>query len=384
VSLNGPGDQPAPIDADTLLQIAEGIDLVLISADEVLIQFGTRSHPSQLLRDPDLTGLLGRIIAPLFDGPKKVSELLSGNQDQAPAASEQIASLVRQGILADVRTSSIEQYLHYTFTDDCDLARHTVALIGVGPVGARIARGLLEHGVGRVILLDDRSADTVWHRFVSLVPKPQAAAGMSAQQLLARDLTAAGYAGVESLDAKLDVEGIERAVASSDLIVLALEQPDLLLSHHVNRLCLRAGRPWLQAQIDGNTGMVGPLYVPPHTACFNCFKALADAATPSKDMARKHRQQLRGRGRAPFFPGLPAYVDIISGFSSLAIVHYLLRQSSFALGRVLVCNFERMLLDIEDVLRLPRCPVCAFQKGNYQPAISLNVAEATVEPPTGA
>jgi hypothetical protein len=97
-------------------------------------------------------------------------------------------------------------------------------------------------------------------------------------------------------------------------------------------------------------------------------------------MARKHRQHLLARSRASFFPGLPAYVDIVAGFSSLAVVHYLLRESTFALGRVLVCNFEQMLLDVEDVLKLPRCPVCAVLKGNYQPAISLDIAEAPVAP----
>jgi bacteriocin biosynthesis cyclodehydratase domain-containing protein len=191
---------------------------------------------------------------------------------------------------------------------------------------------------------------------------------------------------VEALHAKLDAKGIERAVAACDLVVLALEQPDILLSHLVNRSCLTAGKPWLQAQIDGNIGLVGPLFLLPHTACFNCFKALADSATPSRDMARKHRQYLHSRGRASFFPGLPAYADIIAGFSSLAVVHYLLRGSTFALGRVFVCNFEQMLMEVEDVLKLPRCPVCAVLKGNYQPAVSINIAEAQVSgapPPPG-
>jgi thiazole/oxazole-forming peptide maturase SagC family component len=372
--------QSPQVDGETLLKIAEGLDLVLISADEVLVQFGTRSHPSQLLRDSDLTGLLGRVISPLLDGPKKFSQLLKANPDDVSAASELIANLLREGVLADSRSSSIEQYLRYTFAEDSSFANSSVAMLGVGPVGARIARGLVEHGVSRLILVDGRPADATWYRFLSLVPKSSTTGDEAVQHVLARTLLSAGHSGVQALDAKLDVNGVEEAIAYSDLVILALEHPNFLLSHLVNRLCLQAGRPWLQAQIDGNMGIVGPLFAPPHTACFNCFMALADAATLSKDMARKHRQDLRHRQRTSFFAGLPAYADIVSSFSLLAIVHFLLRQSSFVLGRALVCNLERMILDVEDVLKLPRCPACTFQNGSYHPPISLEMADTVKKP----
>ena len=56
-------------------------------------------------------------------------------------------------------------------------------------------------------------------------------------------------------------------------------------------------------------------------------------------MARKHRQHILQRRTSSFFPGLPAYADIVSGYAALAIVHFLLRDRSFALGRVLDDRF---------------------------------------------
>jgi len=180
---------------------------------------------------------------------------------------------------------------------------------------------------------------------------------------------------VESIDAQLDAAGVETAVARSDVTVLALEQPDLRLAHLVNRFCIRNRKPWLLAIIDGNFGRVGPLFIPVHTACYNDYRTL-DAATTNPanpEMARKYRQHILKRGAVSFFPGLPAYAEIVAGYSSLALVHFLLRNSSFALGRVLTIDFDRMLIDVEDVLKLPRCPVCGGERSAYQPPFSAEI-----------
>src|SRR5260370_40452859 len=55
--------------------IAAGLDVVVLSADEVLVQFGSRSHPSELFRDSDMTGILGRAVGRLLEGPATLAEL---------------------------------------------------------------------------------------------------------------------------------------------------------------------------------------------------------------------------------------------------------------------------------------------------------------------
>ena len=88
------------------LSISEGLDVVLLSADEVLVQFGTRSYPSELLRDADLTGILGQLVARLLRGPANVGELLANirAEDQAEAKAL-INNLLQRGILTNTLTS---------------------------------------------------------------------------------------------------------------------------------------------------------------------------------------------------------------------------------------------------------------------------------------
>lgn len=352
------------LDRDTVLGVAEGLDLVLISDNEVLIQFGLRSRPSELLRDREVSGLLGRTVGRVLRGPATVGELLAEVRPaQEGEARELLSDLVERGILADARTSPVEQYVRYTFEGEPHLAGGRVAVIGAGPLGARVAQNLARHGLSGLVLLDDRPVDGCWRAYGPLGPDDNHE-GTRADLALLKSLGQAA----RSLDAGLDAAGVEEAVAAADLIVLALEQPDLSTAHLLNRYAIRERKPWLLATIDGNLGMVGPLFLPVETACYNDYRTLAFAATPNRLMARRHREHvLKGRGSGSFFVGLPSYAEIVAGHASLAAVHFLLRGSCFALGRVMVIDFDRMQIDVEDVLKLPRCPVCGTQKSAYRP-----------------
>ncbi len=364
------GSNPTP---EVRWQIAEGLDAVVISDNEVLVQFGSRSYPSQLYRDTDLTGVLGKLFTRLEVASATTAEMLSWvASDQRDEAGRLIDSLCELGILVSTGKSAVEQYLGLAFTGETDLAARRVSLIGAGPVGAQTAELLLQHGIGGVRLLEHREPDAVWRALPRFDGPGSAGTAKLAQVGLRDHLIALGYRGVEAVETSVD-ESLESAVADSDLVMIALEQPDVRLTHLVNRRCIAAGRRWLQAGIDGGRGVVGPLFVPGVTACYNDFRALADAATPSPLMARLYREHAAARGARSFAPGLPAYAGIVAAFVSLAAVHTLLTGTCFALGRVLTVTFDRMLIDVEDVLKLPRCPVCGRQRSAYQPPFSAEI-----------
>jgi len=348
--------------------VAEGLDLVFISDNELLIQFGTRSRPSELLRDRDLTGILRKTVGRLLRSPQTLEDLLAVlDAEQRPEARKLLEDLFARGVVTDVETTPVEQYLRYTFTGECSLRDRSVTIIGAGPIGARIAQNLLLHGVTRIAFLDDRKTDEIWSSLVPFAHTVVGASPRASSEALRDALLAASHPDVQSVSGQLDAEGVEAAVLKSDFSILALEQPNVRLSHFVNRFCIRHRKPWMIAAVDGNFGLVGPLFIPVHTACYNDYQVLADAATASQAMVRKHRQYLDRRPAASFFPGLPAYADIVSSWASLAVVNFLLRNTSFVLGRVTVIDFDSMAIETEDVLKMPRCPVCSREKPAYRP-----------------
>jgi bacteriocin biosynthesis cyclodehydratase domain-containing protein len=311
------------------LAVAHGIDLVVLSEDELLFQCGTRSHPSELLRDADLTGLLGALARGLLGGPVRLNELLeSVREEDRSEARSVVLDLLERGILTDVRRDPVEQYLRYSFEGAGDLEHRIAAVAGGGTLAARVAAGLDRH---RVL--------------------------------------------VDAIDGEFEPAAARAAADKSDLVVLALDRPSPSLSHIVNRVCLATRTPWLLATIDGSRGLAGPLFVPPSTACYSDYRALVESTTPSAPMIRRYERWARMNGGAHAFAGLPAYVEIVGGFATLAAVHFLARGRCFATGRQLALDFERMRIDVEDVFKLPRCPVCGPARTAARPVFASEVAE---------
>jgi bacteriocin biosynthesis cyclodehydratase domain-containing protein len=353
---------------DGVLRIAEGLDVVLIGENEALIQNGSRSEPSELLRDADLTGVLRRLLGALRDGSLRRADLLARfTERDRPEAEQLLDALIDRGIVSDANHSPVDQYLAYTFEGQSGLDWARVTVLGAGPLGARIAHALNRHGVGELRVLDDRPADALWAEFLPLLPGPLPHANGRADQALPAALNHAGKASVAALDGATDAAGVAAAVAGADFAILATEQPNPRLAHLVNRACIREGRAWLAAGIDGHLGLVGPLFMPPDSACYNEYETLLRSTSANQAMDRLYHRFLLGRGTGSFFPGLPGYADVVAGLASVAAVQHLVRGRSFALARLTTIDFETMRFSVDNVLKLPRCPVCGGSPNPREP-----------------
>ena len=357
----------ACLSLDTLLCPASGLDLVLISEDELLVQFGSRSRPSELFRDNDLTGVIGILVRELRSRSVSLHMLLSlVHPDHQAEARNFVESLMAQGVISDVACDPVRQYLRYTLTGDSELGNRRVTMIGAGPIAARVARNLLLVGVGDLRLVDTRRVDEAWQAAVPLGTPHASDIGLPASLLLAQRLREVGHEGVQCMD-WADGLAVGSAVDWAHLVILALEGPNLQLAHAVNRACVRSQRPWLQVVVDGNLGLIGPQFCSPDTACFNDYQTLLHAAAPGGAMAQRYRRHLLAHPKTSFHVGLPAFADVVSGHASIAAGQFLMSGRSPLTGRVMTVDFDGMRIDVEDVLKLPRCPVCATQRPCYRP-----------------
>lgn len=366
--------------ASSELTVAAGLEVVILNRNEVLVQSGTRSRPSELLRDTELRGFLGPLMARLLEGPASADDLLDEMPDSHRQEARQALDDLRQaGFVVPADHDLLTAYLRYSFGEAAPLGARSVALFGAGPLGSRIGASLLQHGLGTLTVIDPRKTDPVWRRFAPHGFHPEATAAAALRASLATNGTSgdAGRVRVQGSEATFeDVAGLDAEIARHDLAVVAFERPHLRLSHLVNRIALKRDKPWLLAQIDGSFGIAGPLFLPPDTACYNCFRTLLETTVPSAQMAERYRRHLAA-GRDPgFFPGLPAHCELLAAYASLAAVHYLVRRTSFLVGRALMLDFGAMSLDLEDVLRLPRCPSCMRSEPAHEPPFASTIIEA--------
>src|SRR5690606_10228285 len=204
-------------------------------------------------------------------------------------AREALQRMMEAGVVVRAGADPLAAYLGYACGGRA-LADQSAALVGAGPLGARIAISLTQHGIGTLTLVDPRRPDDISTRFTPL-PSGASAAGTAAEALGAalassrRETTVRiGGCGFE------DVDVLREIVSGHDIVIVAFERPQLHLTHLINRLCLVEQKPWLLARIDGAVGSAGPLFVPPDTACYNCYQALLDTSVPSAAMAQHYRR----------------------------------------------------------------------------------------------
>jgi bacteriocin biosynthesis cyclodehydratase domain-containing protein len=76
---------------------------------------------------------------------------------------------------------------------------------------------------------------------------------------------------------------LDRLVAASDSVLVALWRPHVALCDRLDDACHRAGVSWSQAVLDDHYLYRGPIVVPGHGPCFRCFRRRFMSHAPAAD-----------------------------------------------------------------------------------------------------
>ncbi len=155
---------------------------------------------------------------------------------------------------------------------------------------------------------------------------------------------------------------ISRLSDAANVLPVVIEPdwpPDVLDS--VNDRALAANMPWMLLGAWNRRILVGPLFVPPHTACYECYRRRLDshrahlAAYQEFETWRRSQTELLA-----LEPVLPAITELAAAWAALELFAHIsgARPSRIA-GRVLVYHPTESQLSFETVLRVPWCPGCS-------------------------
>lgn len=203
---------------------------------------------------PLLTGL---------DGTRTVAAVLAAADPHLDRDLVQrvLDALARAGVLVEGPLSP---------TPPAALTGTRIRLIGAGPIGARVGRGLLEAGVSTLYLHDNAPVDPLQH------PVPTAASCQA--EALRGQLLAAEEPGEASRVSVLDHWGKPDRPDSTDFTVVATDGPEC--DRAVSDDLVRADQPHLFVRTLGTGACVGPLVVPGHGACLRCLDLARRDADP--------------------------------------------------------------------------------------------------------
>jgi bacteriocin biosynthesis cyclodehydratase domain-containing protein len=316
-------------------------------------------------------------VVPLLDGTRTIAEIHSGVADQFALADLEAAlrTLEAQRIVEDAERHQFDpaavrqalpqiSYLRESHTDPVQameaLARATVAVVGVGAVGASAALSLVASRVGTLRCIDARTVEPAdsfltQHYFQSEVGR------MRVEALRDRAVAINPSCRVETYSEEIEEDGdLAKFVSNADFALGAADAGMVSLDYKLNRVCAARGIPWSSARATGFEGVLGPTVLPGRTACFVCATMRSVACHHHPEDALRHQRFLdrRKRDDSNAREGLAFDSGIMGRLLAHEAFHYLVTGEVALPGRLLVLDFEEMTSTQHRVLRVPNCPVC--------------------------
>ena len=340
--------------------------------NEVLIKHGSRSRFTKNIKDGGRTRLMGKILRNV-NSPTTLKALHEQHVVVDAELEDSLAMieyLRGQGVLISADADPTKAYLDTILGARSDLSTVRIGLVGSGSLGSRIVRQLLDIGAGHVDLLDDRKVfDAALEQHYFDTRSDALQKDRSFAECVGNDLGAAGFAErVSVIEGTFDDEDtVRRVFEANDFVICALEAFSSSLLHLVNSVAIDLEKPWISVYIDGSEALVGPICVPGETPCYNDFEIQHEATLGStKDEYLVYKEALSNGHFDATHLALPPYLSIASGLAATGIFRFLTIGTSFLVGRVNRIDFERMSIDYENVLRLPRCPACGPHRPGYR------------------
>jgi bacteriocin biosynthesis cyclodehydratase domain-containing protein len=319
---------------------SRGVHVIRLPDGRVVLKRGVREL---LLSGESATSTVERLLTLLDDG-RTPDEIGAEFPASVRREVDVLLEMLTQSAAADDGADGLRRRAFYeSFGVSADAAEAAVAsatavVVGVNLISRSLVRGLLEEGIGRVVLvehpvLDDEGASPDW--LDGLAP--------GEDRLHVVDDASAAVA-----------EGCSILCATCDF-----GEAEVLLE--LNRLALEADVVFLPAWIDDMVGSVGPLVHPYETACLRCYRLRADANDPGYAVALHVRAHVTTDAEARRGVGMLAPMAAVVG--EIAAIEVLKAVAQFAptdtVGRLIEINLVSFASTVRRVLKLPRCPDCS-------------------------
>ncbi len=338
--------------------------VVFTSNDEILVKHSGRSPSSRIIRDDGRTKLLGAVLRNIKEHGNLEGLVAAGAvpADKKAEAEELLQYLVQEQVVVPAGEDVVQVFLSSVLGGTARVGDAVVGLVGAGYLGSRVAEELARLPVGELHILDERRVrqSDIDRRFFRIAPE-RIEADRPFADVVADHLRSVGPVRVSPrLEIRRDRAALRELFERCQLVILASESLESSLMHTVNEVALETGKPWLCLHVDGSEAFIGPLFLPMESACYNEYQVQHEATCVGvKDEYLTYKEALDNPSLGFEHLTFPPYLEVAAGMAAVAASRYLVSGKSFLVGRSLRFDFDRLSVDTEEILRLPRCPACA-------------------------
>lgn len=317
--------------------------LVPTQVDEntIHIRAGPWSGPILTIRDTEHDDTITRLVD-LVDGETHVKEILHVfPDDQTDEVAQALDSLRQQNVIYDrPEHEGDDVYPHLALqsrfrrTERERLESQQVLVVTLGEMGAMVAEDLLAMGVGEVAL----------HRPTN---DPEGEPDVAQND----DLSL-----VDDID-------LRNAIEAADFVAYTADRRHSELVADINEIAHETTTPWVSAHVFGFDGVVGPAVFPGETACYRCFEERMLSNVANVEGYSNYRDAISEEEDLAAV-GLPSLSRAIAGYLSLDLLHLISYGVGYTAGRIVRFDSMDLSIEINDVLKLPRCEVCGKTAGD--------------------
>ena len=139
-----------------------------------------------------------------------------------------------------------------------------------------------------------------------------------------------------------------------DLVIAAADGADLPRLEAWNREMLERGQAWLlMLPFDGVYGGVGPLLIPPETACYACLRTRRRSVLEDPDLARAYDE------RPAHHPMGAAVSSLMAGLAVHLALRWVTRRDASVVGMLFAVGLiPQPSVTAHEVFPVPRCAAC--------------------------
>jgi len=368
-----------PLSEDCKLILNPQYKIIKIDPNEVYVTHSFRSIYSYTIVDDRRLGVLSKIFDMLRQ-PTSIQELISElklSPENTSYIKDLINDIYRIGIICKADENPIIAYYKIHYDELPDLVSKNICIVGCGPLGIRIILTLLSLGFEHINIFDDRlflnSREEILQypyylrKYIISCKTYTDIIKNFIENFKKNEISIYHISNDTDKDLFVDI------AKKSDITIVTAEYYRPKLFNEINELAHKNMFTLIYGFIDGSIGVVGPLIIPKETACYMCFENAVEACLQYREnfISYKHQMMLYEEGQTYFISQITPLYDIVSGFVVDNLIRFLIGDISPLLSRVLFLNFESLEMDIQDILKNPRCPVCSQLKPSHKSLIEL-------------
>jgi len=143
-------------------------------------------------------------------------------------------------------------------------------------------------------------------------------------------------------------------------LVFAVNVIHPILFRIVNRVCLELQVPWIHAALDGPFLLIGPLFIPHRSSCYECFETRVTMNLRESASYQRYKLALaQGNVKSGSMPIQPTLIGVLASLTAMEVLNYSVTRCAFTVQKVLAIYLPTMEVTFNEVLRIAGCSACS-------------------------